>query len=78
MSSSTRQVLVCLSRTCKKDGAAGVLAVLKREAIADVEILESGCMGQCGLGPMVLIVPDLCYYWRATPITAQKIVEGLR
>ena len=76
--SGSRQVLVCLSRTCKKDGAAGVLAVLKREAIADVEILESGCMGQCGSGPMVLVVPDLRHYWRVTPITAQKIVEGLR
>ena len=76
--SSSRQVLVCLSRTCKKDGAAGVLAVLKREAIADVEILESGCMGQCGSGPMVLVVPDLRHYWRVTPITAQKIIEGLR
>jgi len=76
--SGSRQVLVCLSRTCKKDGAAGVLAVLKREAIADVEILESGCMGQCGSGPMVLVVPDLRYYWRVTPITAQKIIEGLR
>jgi NADH:ubiquinone oxidoreductase subunit E len=76
--SGSRQVLVCLSRTCKKDGAAGVLAVLKREAIADVEILESGCMGQCGSGPMVLVVPDLRHYWRVTPITAQKIIEGLR
>jgi NADH:ubiquinone oxidoreductase subunit E len=75
---SRRQVLVCLGRTCKKDGAAGVLAALKQEAIADVEILQSGCMGQCGSGPMVLVLPDLCHYWRVTPITAQKIIKGLR
>jgi (2Fe-2S) ferredoxin len=76
MTTSGRQVLICQSRTCKKDGAALVLATFQQAAIANVEITQSGCMGLCGSGPMVLVLPDLLYYWQVTPAKAHKIIEG--
>ena len=72
----SRQVLICQNRTCKKDGADKVLAIFKQAAIANVKIEESGCMGLCGSGPMVLVLPDLLYYWQVNPTKAHRIIEG--
>ena len=70
-----RQVLVCQHRTCTKDGAAAVLATFQQVAIADVTVAACGCLGLCGSGPMVVILPDNIYYWQVTPQKAQKIIE---
>ncbi len=72
----SRQVLICQSRTCKKDGAAEVLATFQQAAIANVAIEQSGCMGLCGSGPMVLVLPDLFYYWQVNPTKAHQIIES--
>ena len=72
-SSPTRQVLVCQHRTCAKDGAAQVLATLQQQNIANVSVC--GCLGLCGSGPIVVVLPDNVYYWHVTPKKAQVIIE---
>lgn len=52
----TPTVLVCQNRTCRKQGAKQVLAALNSYILPDVKIIGSGCLGQCGNGPMVLIL----------------------
>ena len=74
-SSPIRQILVCQHRTCKKDGADKVLAKLQQHKIVNVSVEACGCMGLCGSGPIVLVLPDNIYYWRVTPKKAQAIIE---
>jgi (2Fe-2S) ferredoxin len=52
-----RQVLVCQNRTCLKQGSAAVLATFLAE-IPDLKVIPTGCLGQCGSGPMVLLLPE--------------------
>ncbi len=74
-SSPIRQVLVCQHRTCSKDGAAKVLATLQQQKILNVSVEACGCLGLCGSGPIVVVLPDNIYYWRVTPKKAQIIIS---
>jgi len=49
---SSRRVLVCQNRTCRKQGAAKVLAAFEKLSPSEVEVVASSCLGQCGNGPM--------------------------
>ncbi|MBD2440614.1 ferredoxin [Nostoc sp. FACHB-110] len=60
--STNRCVRVCLHRTCKKQGAAQVLEALAKLPVPDVTLTASSCLGQCGNGPMVLVLPDMVWY----------------
>ena len=74
-SSPIRRVLVCQHRTCIKDGAAQVLATFQQQKIPSVSVEACGCMGLCGSGPIVVVLPDNVYYWHITPKKAQAIIE---
>lgn len=71
----SRRILVCQNRTCRKQGSKEVLAAFQVEAIAGVEIMGSGCLGQCGNGPMVLVLPEEIWCDRVTPDEVARIVE---
>ena len=59
---SDRTILVCLGRCCRKDGSKAVLTRFQSQATPEVEIIASGCLGQCGNGPNVLVLPEkICY-----------------
>ena len=59
---SSRRVLVCQNRTCRKQGAAKVLAAFGKLSPSEVEVVASSCLGQCGSGPMVLVVSEEIWY----------------
>jgi (2Fe-2S) ferredoxin len=61
-SSTPRCVRVCQNRTCKKQGAAKVLGAFTALPVPGVTVTASGCLGQCGNGPMVLVLPDMVWY----------------
>jgi len=72
-----RRVLVCQYRTCCKDGAEQVLLALQQaQAIDNVTVEACGCLGLCGSGPMVLVLPDQVYYWQMNPEKAQKVIAS--
>jgi (2Fe-2S) ferredoxin len=75
-----KHVFVCTSgSTCPVEGdSLGVHARLK-EAVkragldSSIRINHSGCMGQCGHGPMVVVYPDNVWYAAVTPQDAEAI-----
>ncbi|MGQ9865193.1 MAG: (2Fe-2S) ferredoxin domain-containing protein [Pseudanabaenaceae cyanobacterium] len=67
-----RKVFVCRHRTCRRDGADAVWECFRTLVPNGAE--ETGCLGLCGAGPMVLVIPDEVYYWRVNPTKAAAIV----
>lgn len=73
-------VFVCTSgKTCPLDGSVEVHAILKKGVAAagmrDIRVNHSGCMNQCGHGPMVVVYPDDVWYAHVDPAGARRIVE---
>ena len=68
-------VRVCQNRTCKKQGAVKVLAAFEANLVSEMTVIGSSCLGQCGNGPMVLIVPDMVWYSHVRPSEVKKVVE---
>ncbi len=73
--SPIRKVLVCQHRTCSKDGAAQVLATFQKQKIVNVSVEACGCLGLCGSGPIVVVMPENIYYWHINPKKAQEIID---
>ncbi|HEY9798763.1 MAG TPA: (2Fe-2S) ferredoxin domain-containing protein [Leptolyngbyaceae cyanobacterium] len=73
--STPKCVRVCQNRTCKKQGAKEVLAAFAALPVADVSVTGSSCLGQCGNGPMVLVLPDMVWYGGVQPDEVRLLVE---
>ncbi|QLE58133.1 ferredoxin [Nostoc sp. TCL26-01] len=71
----SRCVRVCQNRTCKKQGAKEVLSAFIALPVADVTVSASSCLGQCGNGPMVLILPDMVWYGGVLPQEVPLVIE---
>lgn len=73
---SAKTVLICQNTTCRKAGSAKVLASFRSIAVPDVTVVGSGCLGQCGNGPMVLVMPDQVWYRRVRPADVPLIQQA--
>ncbi len=62
-----KKVSVCQNVTCRQQGSLAVLAAFEQHAPPDIEIEPSGCLGQCGNGPMALVLPEKTWYHRLRP-----------
>jgi (2Fe-2S) ferredoxin len=69
-----KQVLVCQNRSCRKAGSAKILATFIDLVPQDVAVVACGCLGHCGSGPMVLILPAKTWYDHLHPQTVAAIV----
>ncbi|HEY9738146.1 MAG TPA: (2Fe-2S) ferredoxin domain-containing protein [Trichocoleus sp.] len=69
-----RFVGVCQNRSCLRSGSDRVLAALAKHQSAELMIAASGCLGQCGSGPMVKVMPDNTWYCRVRPKDVPAIV----
>jgi sirohydrochlorin cobaltochelatase len=73
-------VLVCAHKTCRQQGAKGVLKELKR-AVKEQDLRESvmitkvKCLDQCGRGPVVVVYPDGVWYGGVDEAGARRIVR---
>lgn len=72
---STKCVQICQHRSCRKQGAAEVLAAFQALPLPNVTVTASGCLGQCGNGPMVLVLPEMVWYCRVLPLEVQTLIE---
>ncbi|MBR8837669.1 MAG: (2Fe-2S) ferredoxin domain-containing protein [Stigonema ocellatum SAG 48.90 = DSM 106950] len=72
---SSKCVRVCQNRACRKQGAVKVLAAFKASPVPEVTVTGSGCLGQCGNGPIVLVVPDMVWYSGVRPSVVPLVVE---
>jgi (2Fe-2S) ferredoxin len=70
-----KTIHVCQNRTCRKQGAKEVLAAFEMLPVSGVTVKGSGCLGQCGNGPMVLVLPDMVWYSRVHPREVPLVVE---
>ncbi len=73
-------VLICAGAACLSAHSAAVRDALAQAIAAhdladEVRIVETGCMGPCELGPVMLVYPDGAFYIHVTPEDANEIVE---
>ena len=71
----SKTVLVCQHETCPKQGASAVLKAFRSQASSDVVVKSVGCLGECGSGPMVVILPEEIWYCHVEPHDVPLIVE---
>jgi (2Fe-2S) ferredoxin len=76
-----RQILVCFGGSCLASGAKEVRDAL-RTAVeqaglgGQVSLVETGCMGPCVMGPVVLVGDDQTFYQGVKPEDAAEIVSS--
>ena len=75
MTVSEQIVLICQHRTCRKQGATRVFTAFKLAVPPDIQVNEVQCFGQCGNGPMVLILPDIAWYRGIHPSDVSALVQ---
>lgn len=64
----------CISSKCT-DVVAAMKEALAKHGIADqVQIILTGCMGPCDMGPVAIIYPQATFYRRLKPKDAEEIV----
>ncbi len=73
-------VLVCGGAGCYSSGCRAVQDALaselkKRNLDKEVQMVVTGCMGPCDLGPVILIHPDGTFYQRVTALDVPELVE---
>lgn len=68
-------VRICQHNSCRKQGAAKVLKAFERLAPVNVLIEPCQCLGQCGNGAIVLVLPDQIWYSRVSPEEVAAIVD---
>ena len=79
-SSYKRQVLVCGGAGCISSHCGEVLNAL-REALQDhgleqeTNVLVTGCMGICAVGPVLMVEPDGIFYTEMNPDKVREITE---
>ena len=75
------QVLVCsgagcISSNCLEVKDAILDEVKKNNLSEDVLVYETGCMGTCAVGPVILILPERVFYTQLTPEIARAIIKS--
>jgi NADH-quinone oxidoreductase subunit F len=73
-------IAICGGTGCRTSGNRDVVAAFRKEVerqslAAKVEVKETGCMGFCEQGPVVVIRPEQVCYVRVTPEDAAEIVS---
>lgn len=74
-------IFVCTSgKTCPLSGSREVHAALKKGVTAaglgkTVRVNHSGCMSQCGHGPMVVVYPEDVWYSHVDESGALRIID---
>ena len=73
--SNSKTVLVCQGHTCSLSGSAQVLFTFRVNSPPEFEVTGCGCLGQCGNGPMVLILPEETWYSGVSCAVATMIIK---
>jgi len=74
------QVLLCAGAACISSGALKVKEALVKELQKngldnEIRLVETGCVGPCNLGPLMIVYPEGVFYQRVTVEDVQEIVE---
>ncbi len=69
-------ILICQHLTCRKQGAAKVLIALKEAATSALKYEGCGCLGRCGNGPNLIVLPARIWYYRVRPQDIPEIIAA--
>jgi len=75
------QILICGGTGCVSSNCADVENAINEElegqGIAkDVKVYQTGCMGICAMGPVMLVLPDRTFYTEVNPEKAKEIIQS--
>lgn len=81
LSKAKYQILVCGGAGCVSSNCGEVKEALNRALTDDhlqdkAVVIETGCMGICALGPVILIQNDQTFYSKVNPEKAAEIVKS--
>ncbi len=73
-------VLLCAGGACISCGCLPVRDALEgelqRQGLADeIRLVQTGCMGSCDLGPVMIVYPDEVFYQKVRPEDVPALVE---
>ena len=76
-------VLVCGGGGCVSSNCKEVDDAIREEINAfginyQINVIQTGCMGICAVGPVVLILPERIFYTQLTPKKAKDIVKRIK
>ncbi len=66
----------CLSLGCRQVKEAVMRELDNYKLSGEIELLEAGCIGNCRLGPTLIVYPEGVVYRRLTVENAKEIIEG--
>ncbi|KAL4331747.1 uncharacterized protein LOC107482222 isoform X1 [Arachis duranensis] len=73
-----QEIRVCTNRTCRKQGSFQTLETLSALAPPNLAVNSCGCLGRCGAGPNLAILPDgFIVAHCGTPAQAAQLVATL-
>ncbi|KAA8542929.1 hypothetical protein F0562_024081 [Nyssa sinensis] len=52
------EIRVCVNRTCRRQGSMETLQILSGIAPPDAPVRSCGCLGRCGSGPNLVVLPN--------------------
>ncbi|XP_071727299.1 uncharacterized protein [Rutidosis leptorrhynchoides] len=58
---NTNEIRVCTNRTCRRQGSSDVLQVLSGIAPSNISVNSCGCLGRCGAGPNLVVLPSATF-----------------
>lgn len=86
MSQYRTQILLCAGGACISSGCESIRDALERELKAagleeEVQIIITGCMGMCEIGPMMIVSPEGIFYQKLKPedmkeVVAEHLIKG--
>ena len=73
-------VLLCYGGACISSGAESIKEAMEKAIIKvgiqnEVDVITTGCMGTCELGPIMIVYPDGVFYQKVKPEDAEEIVR---
>jgi bidirectional [NiFe] hydrogenase diaphorase subunit len=76
----THRIMYCAAAGCVSCGSVNIRDILKKtlqekDLAGKVEVVGTGCMGLCGEGPLVKVLPDGTLYQRVDEAAARRIVN---
>ncbi|MBT3379577.1 MAG: FAD-dependent oxidoreductase [Lentisphaerae bacterium] len=80
MSTFRAQVLLCAGGACISSGSESVRDAFLRELehhglTQEIDVITTGCMGMCEIGPIAVIYPEGVFYQKVTAEDVTEIVE---
>ncbi|KAI8528585.1 hypothetical protein RHMOL_Rhmol12G0159400 [Rhododendron molle] len=75
---STNEIRVCVNRTCRRQGSMETLKTLSGIAPPHVSVNSCGCLGRCGAGPNLVVLPQSTFFAHCgTPARAAQVMLEL-